>query len=70
MRIHRVLDLLTPPVIVQASRQLMRDATRPMVTRKLEGHNRLHLACGTNVLDGWANIDLSLIHISEPTRPY
>ena len=58
MRIRHVLDLLTPPVVLQVSRELRRNATRPMVTRRLEGRNRLHLACGTNVLDGWANIDL------------
>ena len=58
MRIHHILDSLTPPVVMRASRNLMRDAGRTRVARRLEAHHRLHLACGNNVLDGWANIDL------------
>ena len=58
MRIRCALDLLTPPVVAQACRKLMRSARGPRVARQLEGHDRLHLACGTSVLNGWANIDL------------
>ena len=58
MRLEGILDSLTPPIIVQVSRELMRRAARPRVARRLKGRDRLHLACGDNPLDGWANIDL------------
>lgn len=31
---------------------------RNFVKKKLVGYNKLHLASGNNVLDGWANIDI------------
>jgi predicted SAM-dependent methyltransferase len=32
--------------------------SRRRAARRLGGQGRLHLACGTNVLPGWANVDL------------
>jgi predicted SAM-dependent methyltransferase len=32
-------------------------ARRDQVERQIEGQTRLHLGCGGNVLEGWANID-------------
>jgi predicted SAM-dependent methyltransferase len=34
------------------------DEPQEKVRAELAGHTRLHLACGTNVLEGWANIEL------------
>src|ERR1041385_9099012 len=59
MRIHKTLTMLTPPVLLLVSGKLMRGTRRLWVRKALEGQKRLHLACGSNVLDGWANIDLN-----------
>lgn len=32
---------------------------RPLVGKRLANYEKLHLACGQNVLDGWANIDIN-----------
>ena len=47
-----------PPVVLQVYRRLIRNIKRPWVRKKLEGKKRLHIGCGENVLNGWANIDL------------
>ena len=54
----RVRDLV-PAIVVRGlesarSRIASRDAAR-----RLRGQTRLHLGCGTNILDGWANLDLN-----------
>jgi len=49
--------MITPPIVLTASLKLLKIIYRPLVRKKLEGKTRLHLACGGNVVDGWANID-------------
>jgi predicted SAM-dependent methyltransferase len=58
MRFDQMRGLVTPPLIAETARHFKRVATRPSVVRRLEGQDKLHLACGDNVLRGWANIDL------------
>ncbi len=59
MRIKRILRMITPPVVLRVCRVLLRSGKRHSMEKKLEGQERLHLACGGNVLEGWANIDLA-----------
>ncbi len=58
MRIRQILKMMTPPGLLLVSRKLIQNTKRRWVGKKLEGHKRLHLACGNNVLDDWANIDI------------
>ena len=58
MQTDRALDWLVAPILKDLWHGIRRTVTRPSVRRRLEGHTRLHLACGNNVLEGWANIDL------------
>ena len=58
MKIKEILKMMTPPVVLQVYHKLKRDVHHLGVEKKLEGQKKIHLACGNNVLDGWANIDL------------
>lgn len=58
MQTNEVLDWLVAPILLDLWRGIRRAVTRPSVRRRLEGHAKLHLACGNNILEGWANIDL------------
>jgi predicted SAM-dependent methyltransferase len=49
--------MMTPPVLLEASEKISRTIRRRSVSRRLAGQTRLHLACGSNVLEAWANID-------------
>ena len=40
------------------------------VLRDFNGHDRWHPAVATSMIERAQASDLSLIHISEPTRPY
>jgi predicted SAM-dependent methyltransferase len=55
--IQRILDMMTPPIVLKVSREILRNIRRRSASRKLAGQERLHLACGNNILEGWANID-------------
>ncbi len=57
MRIKRILRMIIPPIVLHAYGVLLRNFKRRSVERKLEGQEQLHLACGDNALNGWANID-------------
>ena len=52
------LDMITPPVLLEVFRKIATNIRRHSVARKLAGQERLHLACGSNILEGWANIDM------------
>lgn len=67
-----MLQEISPPVITKvlaSGLAMIRDASS---RRRISAHDRLHLACGTNVMSGWANIDLegprSVIKL-DLTRP-
>jgi len=50
--------LVSPPVLTGLAR-LARQGLRAGIARwRIAGHARLHLACGTHVMPGWANVDL------------
>ncbi|MFY9621328.1 MAG: methyltransferase domain-containing protein [Pyrinomonadaceae bacterium] len=53
----RIQTILTPGVFT-TFRNVVRTLQRRSVRKKLRGQNRLHLGCGANILDGWANLDL------------
>ena len=59
MLTKRTLQHLTPPIIMAICRSLQSYMTSPLAKQKMSNYSRLHLACGSNILDGWANIDLS-----------
>ena len=58
MRIPQVLAMLTPPILPRVSRIISQNVRRSLGKTGFEGQTRLHLACGSAVLEGWANIDL------------
>ena len=57
MEIQKMINTMVPPIALKASAKLAFNIKRHTVRRKLSGQERLHLACGNNVLEGWANID-------------
>jgi predicted SAM-dependent methyltransferase len=59
MGIRRLLRDLTPPIIALATQELGAALKRPLTQRRLAGETKIHLACGSNVLEGWANVDLT-----------
>ncbi len=56
--LRRVLWHLTPPALHIVSRTLseMQDGLR--ARKQMARYAKLHLACGSNILPGWANVDL------------
>jgi len=59
MIVGKMLDMITPPIIGRVSHKLIMAIRRPLVGKRLANYEKLHLACGQNVLDGWANIDIN-----------
>jgi len=55
---HIVLNIL-PPVLLSLARRLRWGAGSMLARRRLAGCDRLHLACGANILEGWGNICLA-----------
>ena len=57
-RLASVSRALSPPLLIDAM-NLGRGALNDAIARhRVRGDDRLHLACGTNVMPGWANVDL------------
>ena len=52
--LHRVLPGFLHPAVDTAASALARHRAR----RQLAGQQRLHLACGMNLMPGWANVDI------------
>ena len=50
--------MVIPPIILKASSKVTLRIRRQMVKTKLKNYRKLHLACGDNILEGWANIDI------------
>jgi len=55
--IQKILDMMAPPVVLNMYRKIFNSIRRKSVEKKIAEQERLHLACGNNVLEGWANID-------------
>jgi len=55
----KILCNLTPPIVLTVLRKLKLSLQVLSARGKIARSSKLHLACGTNIIDGWANIDLS-----------
>jgi predicted SAM-dependent methyltransferase len=58
MMMNNIFELILPPITKPIIRQIIMEMRLPIARKKLSGYKKLHLACGNNILDGWANIDL------------
>lgn len=57
--IRSMIGGLTPPVFPSLAAKFRKRLKELEAKRRLAGQTKLHLACGRNVLEGWANIDLT-----------
>ena len=53
-----LLSDLVPPLLTRALAGLSRIVTDAIARLRLAPYKRLHLACGSNIMTGWANVDL------------
>lgn len=58
MRLRQIAKGMCPPVMLLGWNRFILVIRNQRAKKKFEGQNRLHLACGRNVLIGWANVDL------------
>lgn len=58
-RFGKALKGLIPPILLAAYGKLSNRAQTSQQRQAIAAYTRLHLACGTNIMNGWANIDLS-----------
>lgn len=56
--IKEVLELMLPPLLFKSIEDCVYFFGIQVNKRKLKDNNKLHLACGSNIIEGWANIDL------------
>ena len=56
--VKKTLRNLTLPVLLLIHRNLKVAYQRIVARKELARHSRLHLGCGPNIIEGWANIDL------------
>src|SRR5258708_5950758 len=57
MPIQDLLNNCIPPVVSRFCFRALHQYRRDRVRSRIEGQTRLHLGCGGNILQGWANID-------------
>ena len=57
MRFFNLLKMISPPFIINSLNELISKINVIIAKKKLVGQKKLHLACGGNILDKWANID-------------
>ena len=51
--------LIAPPLLTGLARTARQGLRAAIARRRIARQRRLHLACGSNVLPGWANVDLA-----------
>jgi len=56
---NKILCNLTPPIVLTVLRKLKLGLQVFLAWGKMARYSKLHLACGNNIIDGWANIDIS-----------
>jgi predicted SAM-dependent methyltransferase len=59
MGVRSVARQFLPPVLTSLLKSLRRKVETAIARRRLAGCDRLHLACGANILEGWCNICLA-----------
>lgn len=57
--VKRALKKLTPPVVLSMFGNLKMGLQLLLARKKLAGHTKLHLGGGSNIIEGWGNIDLA-----------
>jgi len=57
-KLYRLLKLITPPIVLKLTHNIIGIVSKPMKKKQLKKYDKLHLACGQNILEGWSNIDL------------
>jgi predicted SAM-dependent methyltransferase len=50
--------LIAPPLVTGLARSARQGLRAAIARQRIGSRSRLHLACGTNVMPGWANVDL------------
>lgn len=58
IRLRQIVKGMCPPVMLWGWSRFILVIRNRRAKKKFEGQNRLHLACGSNALIGWANVDL------------
>lgn len=58
-QLYKLFEQLTPPLIVKLIDSSMYTISLSSKKERLKKYDKLHLACGPNILDGWSNIDLN-----------
>jgi len=54
---NKILALTCPPVLILLMRKIQDLVGKKIAAGKLRDTRRLHLACGSNVISGWSNVD-------------
>jgi predicted SAM-dependent methyltransferase len=54
----KLLKRISPPVLTKAAQRIQKKIYHSSTRAKLRGAKKLHLACGSNPIKGWTNIDL------------
>ena len=56
--VRATLNGLTPPLALAAYAKIKHRLQTALPAGAMASYSKLHLACGKNIIDGWANIDL------------
>ena len=58
LTIQNISNALTPPIILTGLNKILYSHRISSAEKRMAQHSKLHIGCGTNILAGWANIDL------------